>query len=119
MKSLSLLGAKTTVNTFAKLRRMVNTFVAHCILRLLMTTFAIKSCMMTCVGAGWWPNTWFYVIAGCVRYFSLRLQLRAADAKRGEIKHKDFCVEEFIKNELETEKKEREKKDLIAKFTRR
>merc|ERR1712072_1602665 len=36
--------------------------------------------------------------------------------KEDEIKHKDFCVEEFNKNELETEKKEREKSDLIAKI---
>merc|ERR1719199_8144 len=36
--------------------------------------------------------------------------------KADEIKHKDFCVEEFNKNELETEKKDREKKDLIAKI---
>merc|ERR1719276_649324 len=36
--------------------------------------------------------------------------------KEDEIKHKDFCVEEFNKNQLETEKKDREKKDLIAKI---
>lgn len=36
--------------------------------------------------------------------------------KADEIKHKDFCVEEFNKNELETDKKDREKKDLIAKI---
>merc|ERR1711982_7216 len=35
--------------------------------------------------------------------------------KADEIKHKDFCVDEFNKNQLQTEKKEREKKDLIAK----
>merc|ERR1712048_260456 len=34
--------------------------------------------------------------------------------KADEIKHKDFCVEEFNTNQLQTEKKEREKKDLIA-----
>merc|ERR1719392_295878 len=34
--------------------------------------------------------------------------------KEDEIKHKDFCVEEFNSNELQTEKKEREKADLIA-----
>merc|ERR1712217_496498 len=34
----------------------------------------------------------------------------------GEIKHKDFCVEEFYTNQLQTEKKEREKQDLIAKI---
>merc|ERR1719293_435510 len=33
-----------------------------------------------------------------------------------EIKHKDFCVDEFNTNELQTEKKEREKQDLIAKI---
>jgi DNA repair exonuclease SbcCD ATPase subunit len=36
--------------------------------------------------------------------------------KADEIKHKDFCVDEFNKNELETEKKTREKKDLIARI---
>merc|ERR1712072_712463 len=36
--------------------------------------------------------------------------------KEDEIKHKDFCVEEFNKNELQTEKKEREKSDLTAKI---
>merc|ERR1719203_1080024 len=36
--------------------------------------------------------------------------------KDDEIKHKDFCVDEFNKNQLQTEKKEREKKDLIAKI---
>merc|ERR1712176_1298384 len=35
--------------------------------------------------------------------------------KADEIKHKDFCVDEFNKNQLQTEKKEREKKDSIAK----
>merc|ERR1712050_534689 len=34
--------------------------------------------------------------------------------KADEIKHKDFCVDEFNTNQLQTEKKEREKKDLIA-----
>merc|ERR1712232_1509251 len=36
--------------------------------------------------------------------------------KADEIKHKDFCVDEFNKNQLQTEKKEREKADLIAKI---
>ena len=36
--------------------------------------------------------------------------------KEDEIKHKDFCVEEFNSNELQTEKKERSKQDLIAKI---
>jgi len=36
--------------------------------------------------------------------------------KEDEIKHKDFCVDEFNKNQLQTEKKEREKKDLIAEI---
>merc|ERR1719386_594815 len=36
--------------------------------------------------------------------------------KADEIKHKDFCVDEFNKNQLETEKKERLKEDLIAKI---
>merc|ERR1719375_1779009 len=34
--------------------------------------------------------------------------------KEDEIKHKDFCVEELNSNQLQTEKKEREKSDLIA-----
>merc|ERR1712060_591805 len=36
--------------------------------------------------------------------------------KADEIKHKDFCVDEFNANQLQTEKKEREKQDLIAKI---
>merc|ERR1719171_1150683 len=36
--------------------------------------------------------------------------------KEDEIKHKDFCVDEFNKNQLQTERKEREKSDLIAKI---
>merc|ERR1719503_225739 len=36
--------------------------------------------------------------------------------KEDEIKHKDFCVEEFNSNQLQTEKKEREKEDLLAKI---
>merc|ERR1719181_2071817 len=36
--------------------------------------------------------------------------------KEDEIKHKDFCVDEFNSNQLQTEKKEREKADLIAKI---
>merc|ERR1719271_2246762 len=36
--------------------------------------------------------------------------------KEDEIKHKDFCVEEFNTNELQTQKKEREKADLTAKI---
>merc|ERR1712139_148222 len=36
--------------------------------------------------------------------------------KADEIKHKDFCVDEFNKNQLETEKKERQKSDLTAKI---
>merc|ERR1712228_1156041 len=34
--------------------------------------------------------------------------------KEDEIKHKDFCVDEFNTNQLQTEKKEREKEDLLA-----
>merc|ERR1719162_57030 len=34
--------------------------------------------------------------------------------KEDEIKHKDFCVEEFNTNQLQTETKEREKQDLLA-----
>merc|ERR1712054_30325 len=36
--------------------------------------------------------------------------------KADEIKHKDFCVDEFNKNQLETEKKDRDKSDLEAKI---
>merc|ERR1719440_2595485 len=36
--------------------------------------------------------------------------------KGDEIKHKDFCVDEFNTNQLQTEKKEREKTDLEAKI---
>merc|ERR1712083_545916 len=34
--------------------------------------------------------------------------------KADEIKHKDFCVDELNTNQLQTEKKEREKQDLIT-----
>merc|ERR1711957_522205 len=34
--------------------------------------------------------------------------------KADEIKHKDFCVDEFNTNQLQTEKKSREKEDLLA-----
>merc|ERR1712048_546179 len=36
--------------------------------------------------------------------------------KGDEIKHKDFCVDELNTNQLQTEKKERTKEDLIAKI---
>jgi len=36
--------------------------------------------------------------------------------KEDEIKHKDFCVDEFNTNQLQTEKKVREKADVIAKI---
>jgi len=36
--------------------------------------------------------------------------------KADEIKHKDFCVDEFNTNQLQTEKKEREKQDVIARI---
>jgi len=36
--------------------------------------------------------------------------------KADEIKHKDFCVSSLDENQLQTEKKEREKSDLIAKI---
>merc|ERR1712194_761723 len=36
--------------------------------------------------------------------------------KEDEIKHKDFCVDEFNSNQLQTEKKNREKQDVIAKI---
>merc|ERR1719409_2420635 len=34
--------------------------------------------------------------------------------KQDEIKHKDFCVEEFNTNQVQTERKEAEKQDLLA-----
>ena len=34
--------------------------------------------------------------------------------KKDEIKHKDFCVEEFNTNQIQTERKDREREDLIA-----
>merc|ERR1719247_1315290 len=36
--------------------------------------------------------------------------------KEDEIKHKDFCTEEFNTNELQTEKKTRAKEDVVAKI---
>merc|ERR1719412_1751525 len=36
--------------------------------------------------------------------------------KEDEIKHKDFCVDELNANQLQTQQKEREKEDLIAKI---
>jgi len=36
--------------------------------------------------------------------------------KADEIKHKDFCTDEFNTNQLQTEKKEREKQDLLARI---
>merc|ERR1712045_643827 len=36
--------------------------------------------------------------------------------KQDEIKHKDFCVDELNTNQLQTERKEREKQDLLAKI---
>merc|ERR1712060_871974 len=36
--------------------------------------------------------------------------------KADEIKHKDFCVDEFNTNQLQTEKKDRDKEDLLAKI---
>merc|ERR1719145_321513 len=36
--------------------------------------------------------------------------------KEDEIKHKDFCTDEFNTNELQTEKKTRSKEDLVAKI---
>merc|ERR1719337_182809 len=36
--------------------------------------------------------------------------------KEDEIKHKDFCVNDFNTNQLQTEQKDREKSDLTAKI---
>ena len=37
-----------------------------------------------------------------------------AKQQEDEVKHKDFCVDEFNTNQLQTEKTERTKQDLIA-----
>merc|ERR1740117_967038 len=42
--------------------------------------------------------------------------LQLLKEKEDEIKHKDFCVDEFNTNQLQTERKDREKEDLIAKI---
>merc|ERR1711897_27196 len=63
-------------------------------------------------------------LAVCVRLDAFTRVKKAIDdmvaqllkEKEDEIKHKDFCVEEFNTNELQTEKKEREKADLISKI---
>merc|ERR1719263_2126253 len=39
-----------------------------------------------------------------------------AKEKEDEIKHKDFCTDEFNTNQLQTEKKERSKSDITAKI---
>jgi hypothetical protein len=39
-----------------------------------------------------------------------------AKQQEDEVKHKDFCVDEFNTNQLQTEKKERKKQDLQAKI---
>jgi DNA repair exonuclease SbcCD ATPase subunit len=38
------------------------------------------------------------------------------EEKAAEIKHKDFCTDEFNENQLQTEKKEREKEELLAQI---
>merc|ERR1719373_1468774 len=45
----------------------------------------------------------------------LRAKLQSKE-KEDEIKHKDFCVDELNTNQLQTERKEREKEDFIAKI---
>merc|ERR1719386_249291 len=45
----------------------------------------------------------------------VRLDAFTRVKKADEIKHKDFCTDEFNTNELQTEKKERAKSDLTAK----
>lgn len=42
--------------------------------------------------------------------------LQLTKEKEDEIKHKDFCTDEFNQNQLQTEKKEHEKEDLTAKI---
>jgi len=44
-----------------------------------------------------------------------KLITELAQEKQDEIKHKDFCVEEFNQNQLQTERKDREKADILAK----
>merc|ERR1719463_205905 len=36
--------------------------------------------------------------------------------KKDEIKHKDYCIKELNNNERDTERKDREKKDLLAQI---
>merc|ERR1719343_716006 len=45
-----------------------------------------------------------------------KLIAELAQEKQDEIKHKDFCVGEFNQNQLQTERKEREKADVLAKI---
>merc|ERR1719335_510183 len=47
---------------------------------------------------------------------SVKLDAFTKVEKADEIKQKDFCVDEFNTNQLQTEKKERERKDLEAKI---
>lgn len=42
--------------------------------------------------------------------------VQLAKEKQDEIQHKDFCVDEFNSNQLQTEKKVREKADVVAKI---
>jgi chromosome segregation ATPase len=44
------------------------------------------------------------------------MMTQLAAEQKDEQKHKDFCTEEFNTNQLETERKEREKEDLLAEI---
>jgi chromosome segregation ATPase len=74
--------------------------------------------------AGKFHNTRLSMMAHKVRLDAFEEVKKAIDdmitqlgkEKEDEIKHKDFCTDELNKNQLETEKKEREKIDLEAKI---
>ena len=49
-----------------------------------------------------------------IRQSSCAEEIQGAARKEDEIKHKNFCVEEFNTNQLQTEKNEHEKEDLLV-----
>merc|ERR1719506_412616 len=56
------------------------------------------------------------VKVGNPRLATLAEAVQLLKEKEDEIKHKDFCTDEFNSNELQTEKKTRSKADLVAKI---
>jgi len=71
-----------------------------------------------------WQNPRLSALALHVRRDAFKRVIKAIDdmvaellkQKEDEIKHKDFCVNEFNSNQLDTEKRTREKADLEAKI---